>query len=121
MAEKGFEFARHERLRKRADYLRLYARGQKVFGRHLVLYLEPGALPCSRLGITVSRKVGRPVVRNRIKRQLREIFRRQKRFLRPACDLVVNVKRSAATASFRDLSEDFLEALGPWLREDDAP
>jgi ribonuclease P protein component len=48
-----------------------------------------------RLGITVSRKVGSAVVRNRVKRQVREWFRVERRRLRPAIDLVV-IGRSAA-------------------------
>jgi ribonuclease P protein component len=65
-----------------------------------------------RLGISVPKRVGTAVVRNRVRRRLREIFRRSPTlFLPDSASLVVNARPSAAAVSFRELSEDFETAV----------
>lgn len=76
------------RLRKSADFKRVQAAGQKIVTPHLIIYIAPapalGAEPvAARLGLTVSSRVGGSVERNRVKRRLRELFRR----LRPRLPL----------------------------------
>jgi len=66
-----------------------------------------------RLGLSVPRRVGTATVRNRVKRRLRETFRRNRpAFAGRSFRLVVNARPSAGTASFAELSGDFLEAVG---------
>ncbi len=82
----------HDRLR-RADFLRATRRGRRVetgYFRVFVLRREDGGP--TRLGITVTRKVGKAVLRNRIKRLVREWFRQRDQGM-DACDLIVVVKR----------------------------
>jgi ribonuclease P protein component len=78
-------------------------RGRRVAGRNLVLYAwkasEPAREGNARLGITVSKKVGGAVVRNRVKRWLRESYRRMAA-LPPGMDLVVIAKPGSATSDF---------------------
>lgn len=69
------------RLARPADFKRVYARGRSWAYRVLVLYRAPNELPVSRFGISVSRRIGSAVVRNRTKRRLREV-------LRPLCEKV---------------------------------
>lgn len=109
-------FSRNERLRKRKEFLEVYNRGSKTGARHFYLYFLEQGTEVSRLGITVSRKTGKTVIRNRIKRRLREIFRRNKSFICPPCDLVVNARRSAGQASFQELEEDFLKLVNQWSK-----
>jgi ribonuclease P protein component len=87
-------FPRAARVRKRADYLAIQNRGRRVSGSHLLLFGQPGR---GRLGITVSRKVGGAVVRNRLKRWIRECWRRH-RPERSAVDIVVVARPQAAQA-----------------------
>lgn len=61
--------------------------------------------------MAVSRKVGKAVVRNKVRRRLREIFRLAQNDLLHPCDVVVVARTSAATASFEDLRRHFLRAL----------
>jgi ribonuclease P protein component len=103
-------FSRDDRLRKRRDFEECYASGIRVSGRHLQVFLLPRGKDV-RLGLSVPRRVGEAVLRNRVRRRLREIFRRnRKAFTGRAGSLVVNVRPSAASASFGELSEDFLSA-----------
>ncbi len=110
-------YSRDERLRKRAKFLEVYRLGEKVRGRYFFLYFLRNNLPYSRLGITVTRKLGKTVKRNRIKRRLREIYRKNKKLVLPPCDLVINVTHSAVGASYRDLERDFLGTVGQWARK----
>ena len=66
----------------------------------------------TRLGITVTRKVGKAVARNRIKRLVREVFRRQHQHLRAGLDMVWIAKRSAAEVSYVDVEADCLALIG---------
>ncbi len=65
---------RQGRLTRSAEFDAVYRRGRSAASRHLVAYSFPSGQSEARLGIAVSRKVGGAVVRNRIKRQLREAF-----------------------------------------------
>ena len=104
-----------QRIRSRGDFKRTYAQGRKVFGRTLVLFLRPNGLPVARLGVTVTRRVGTAVVRYRLRRRVREVFRRGPR--PPAGhDLVVNVRESAAAAPFQELEADYARTLARAIR-----
>jgi len=108
-------FSRDDRLRKRREFEECYASGVRVSGRHVqvfVLSSGVGAPARPRLGISVPRRVGRAVARNRVRRRLREIFRRGRAvFGGRAASIVVNARPSAAKAPFRELSEDFTAAI----------
>lgn len=110
-------FSKEERLRKRKEYLKVYGQGDKVQAAHIVLYVLENCLPHHRLGITVSRKIGGAVVRSRVKRRFREIFRTNKQAIPPGYDLVINVRRSAAVTPYQELKEDFLKAIQRWERK----
>ena len=107
-------FSRDDRLRQRREFEECYASGVRVSGRHVQVFLlpGPGTTTKTRLGISVPKRVGNAVVRNRVRRRLREIFRRTRVIPPPrSLSLVVNVRPSAAGASFADLSEDFTQAV----------
>jgi len=119
--DQGHGFSKAERLRKRREFLGVYERGDKIRSTYFVLYMLENGRPHHRLGITVSRKIGRAVVRNRIKRRLREIFRANKQAIYPHCDLVVNAKRSAARAHNQQIQEDILKGILRWKQKADPP
>lgn len=101
-----------ERLRRRADYLRCYRTGRRRHGALAILYFVPNELGHPRLGITASRKVGPAVVRQRIKRRIKEVYRRWKdRGKLPALDLVVHLKPEARQADFQALKAELLRLL----------
>lgn len=117
-------FSRDDRLRKRREFEECYASGVRVSGRHLLLFLlqrtAPGNAPSSqprpRLGISVSKRVGGAVIRNRVRRRLREIFRRSRElFGTHAADLVVNARPSASDATFEELAQEYRSLLAKSL------
>lgn len=108
---------RDQRLRRRADYLRCYRRGRRRHGRLAILYFVPNQLHHPRLGITASRKVGKAVVRHRLKRRVKEVYRRWKERDRlPAVDLVVHLKPAASASDFPTLRKELLGLLASLLR-----
>jgi ribonuclease P protein component len=98
---------RGRRLRRRSEYLRIYDNGRRLHGRLLVLFVSPGGGSAPRLGITVTRKAGGAVVRNRLKRCVREAFRRAvAAHALPPLDVVVNVSPRAAGAPYEELESE---------------
>lgn len=100
------------RLRKRREFLRVQHGGQKHHTRHFLVFVAPPPPPDAaslglpslvRLGITVTRKVGSAVVRNRIKRLVREAFRRKRGEFASACDMVWVAKQNAATVRYAEV------------------
>ena len=98
-----FGFGKHERLLSTKDYERVYAEGRKIVEEWAVLYYARNQLPHCRLGITISRKMGKAVSRNRIKRRLKEAFRLNKHKLSPGYDLTVVVRKKAMDLSFHEI------------------
>jgi ribonuclease P protein component len=98
----GEGLPRARRVRKRAEYLAIQGGGRRLNGDHYMLFArraegEPGP---ARLGVTVSRKVGGSVVRNKVKRWVRETCRRMQGELPAGLDLVVVARPSAARAGY---------------------
>jgi ribonuclease P protein component len=87
-------FPATQRVRKRSEFLEIQAHGRRVSTPRFVLlvHARDGASATPRWGITVSRKVGGAVVRNRAKRVLREAFRATRDLWPPDCDVVVVVR-----------------------------
>ena len=90
-------------------FRRLYARGRSAANRNLVLYCRQNGQACNRVGYTISAKMGHAVARNRIRRQLREIYRLHEAQFRPGYDLVVVVRVRGMQASFQELTQAYLQ------------
>ena len=102
-------FSHIERIRRRADYQQVYERGARVHGRYLTLFALSNALPVGRLGIAATRKLGGAVERNRAKRLIREVFRRNK--IAQGFDVVVIPKRELLDATLNVLEADYRTLL----------
>lgn len=107
--ERGSErFGRERRLRSQADFARVRKEGRTVSGTFLMLGyarrarggdaagVQPPAL--TRVGFTVGKRVGNAVMRNRVRRRLREVMRRRWQAIAPAWDLVVVARPPAGSA-----------------------
>jgi ribonuclease P protein component len=105
-----FRLVKDDRLLKRADFVALSEAGRRVHAGLFLALVAPNHVGRPRLGITVSRKVGGAVQRNRIKRQVRECFRLNRRRLDLSGDIAVIARSGAAALSNREL-RDAIEAL----------
>ena len=88
-------------------FRRLYHTGA-VANSHLVLYARSNRLDCNRVGITVSKKLGHAVVRNRVRRRLREVYRLNEELFQPGWDIVVVARSKAVDATFDKLTKSYL-------------
>jgi ribonuclease P protein component len=101
-----------DRLRKRFEFGRARDQGRRVHTQSFVLLLRPNQLDRSRLGLTVSHKVGNAVRRNRIKRLLREVFRQHRSLFPAAADVVVIAKPGCSAEGFSQVHGELGRASG---------
>ena len=90
-------------------FRRAYNRGKSAADSRLALYVRRNGQKANRLGLTVSTKVGRAVVRNRVRRRLREIYRLHEDTLAPGCDVVIVARVRAASSDYHQLEHSFLK------------
>ena len=99
-----FGFGKALRLRRRAEFLTIQKRGRKSHSANFVVCSVTHSPAClSRFGFSVSRRVGNSVVRNRVKRRLREFIRLNRRELPATRDYVVIAKPGAANLTYAAL------------------
>ncbi len=100
------------RLSRSADFDRIFRQGRSHAGRELVLYVFPREHDTPpRLGLSVSRKVGGAVERNKVKRLLREAFASEGSRLPPGSDVVVVARTEARALAEREGLEGIRRAL----------
>ena len=90
-------------LTKKAQFGLVYDKGRSWVSNTVVMRALPNGLGLSRYGFTVSRRVGKAVVRNRVKRLLREILRQTR--LQPGWDIIFIARASAARTSYAGLEK----------------
>ena len=91
-----------------SDFRRIFNRGKSAVSPCVVVYCRKNRLGRNRLGLTVSKKIGKAVVRNRIRRRLREIIRLNGASLRQGYDLILVARSRAVSADYRRLETDVL-------------
>lgn len=104
--------SRSSRLKKKGDFARARARGQRVVCGCLIANALPQTKnPISRLGVVTSKHIGMAVVRARARRLLREVYRVHQHDLGQSVDLVLVARSSIVGKMFVDVERDFLRAL----------
>ncbi|KEO81222.1 hypothetical protein EL26_22050 [Tumebacillus flagellatus] len=103
---------RIHRLTDKRDFQRVFHHGHSFANRYLVLYyLKTPTNPAFRVGFSVSKKVGKAVTRNRVKRLLREAFRLEKEKVTESYDFVVIARPSAAELDFHTIRQNVQHLL----------
>ncbi|MCA9545736.1 MAG: ribonuclease P protein component [Myxococcales bacterium] len=106
----GEGFPKRLRLRRRGAFLAVQRGGRRVSTSHFVVYGRGNRGRPARIGITVSRKVGNAVVRNRVKRLVREAFRRHQHALPQGVDYVMVARQGRPALSYAVVAEELLDA-----------
>lgn len=107
----GHSFSKSSRLLRRAEFRRVYEEGQRRSASLCTVFLRSNGRATTRLGITVPARVGKAVLRNRIKRRLREVFRLNLAAIPTGWDIVVNPRAQVAQAEFKKLQFEFLRLM----------
>lgn len=90
------------------DFRFLYKRGKSAVSPVLAIYAKKTKNTSNRIGITVSTKVGKAVVRNRVRRRIREAYRiNEGRFI-DGCDVIIVARVRASSVSFNDIEKNLL-------------
>ncbi len=111
MPAAGARFPKSSRLLKHADFDHVYQNGKRQFSGHMTVFALRRDAGAPRVGLTVGRALGGAVVRNRIKRRLREAIRRHLQALPGPVDLVINPKKSVLTLDFAELETEVARAF----------
>ena len=106
-----FSFSKKERLLKRREFLNLHRFGDRHYTKHFICILKQNGLHIKRLGVTASKKTGSAVIRNRIKRLIREFFRLNKGFLPEGYDILIIAKKNAINCDLWTIEEEIGEIV----------
>src|SRR5216110_1337773 len=107
----GMTFPREARLVGRGEFDAVYRAGKRRSSSHFTVFFRANTLPQSRFGVSIKKALGGAVVRNRIRRRLREIVRCHRREIPVGWDIVIHPKSMAARAPFLALASDLLRLL----------
>lgn len=101
-------FPKKLRLLRRNEFRRVYEEGKRRSAPLCTVFCRSNGLPQSRLGLTVPASVGNAVLRNRLRRRVREVFRLNQASIPGGWDIVVNPRRDAARAPFTRLAGELM-------------
>ncbi|MEQ1473279.1 MAG: ribonuclease P protein component [Candidatus Acidiferrum sp.] len=104
-------FPRAARLVRRGDFDAVYRAGRRRSSAHFVVFFRANQLPLSRFGFSIKKALGGAVVRNRIRRRLREAVRCHRLEIPPGWDMVIHPKNVVARSAHTTLTADLLRLL----------
>src|SRR5271163_4471844 len=105
------DFPREARLVRRGDFDAVYRAGKRRSSSHFTVFFRANQLPVSRFGFSIKKALGGAVVRNRIRRRIREIVRCHRAEIPAGWDVVIHPKSSVARAEFVALTADLVRML----------
>ena len=96
---------------RRGEFDAVYRSGKRRSSAHFTVFLRANQMECSRYGFSIKKALGGAVVRNRIRRRVREIVRCHRQEIPAGWDIVIHPKSSAAKAQFVTLTAELLRLL----------
>jgi ribonuclease P protein component len=107
-------YRRADRILSRTDFLRVQREGKRVHTPHFVIMVLPAET--QRLGITITRRAAGAVGRNRVKRLVREVYRRERVLFPPAAELVLVARTGADRLDYATVRDEVSKVKGALLR-----
>jgi ribonuclease P protein component len=105
------DFPRECRIVRRSEYDLVYREARRRSSRQFTLFVRPNGLPISRFGWSIKKALGNAVVRNRIRRRLREIVRMHRHEMGAGWDVVIHPRATVAKAEFAALVEELVKLV----------
>ena len=99
-------------IKKNSDFQKVYRTGNSHANRQLVMYVMRAENRDTRIGISVSKKVGNSIVRHRLTRLIRESFRLHRDILETGLDIVVVARAAAKESDYKTIERAFLHLCG---------
>jgi ribonuclease P protein component len=94
-------------LKKNYEFSRVFNKGLFYVGRHIVVYAFPNRQSINRIGISVSKKAGKAVIRNKKKRLIREVYRHYEDFILKGYDIVIAARGGETVFKYSELLKEF--------------
>jgi len=107
-----YTFSRSERLRKSSDFDRVYSSGKRFTSSTLTVIFDASPVGATRVGLSVGRRIGKAVVRNRVKRLLREAFRLNKHRVKKGYDIILVARKGVEELNFRQVEALVMDLFG---------
>ena len=107
----SLRFPRKARLVRKSEFDEVYRGGKRRSGSHFTVFVRASGQPNCRFGFSIKRALGGAVVRNRIRRRLREAVRLHLEEISPGWDIVIHPKSNVAAARFAELTAELLKLL----------
>jgi len=108
----GLTFPREARLVRRGAFDAVYRAGKRLSSSHFTVFVRANELALSRFGFSIKKALGGAVVRNRIRRRVREMVRCHRQEIPAGWDIVIHPKNTVAKAPFTALAQELLRVLG---------
>ncbi|WP_298831684.1 ribonuclease P protein component [uncultured Planococcus sp.] len=102
---------KHQRIKKNKEFQQIFKKGKSFANRQFIVYVMKNEQPEFRLGLSVSKKVGNAVARNRIKRYIRQTFLELKDDLLPNADYIIIARPQAASLDFHESKKSLEHVL----------
>ncbi|HZK33387.1 MAG TPA: ribonuclease P protein component [Tissierellaceae bacterium] len=99
------------RLRSNMEFKKVYKYGKNYWNRNLILYVKKNDLGYTRVGYSITTKIGNSVVRNRIRRQMKEIYRLNFNLIKNNYDLIFIPKKNVVGISYDELESAMIHIM----------
>ena len=99
------------RIRKNMEFKNIYKVGKNYWNRNLILYVKKNGLNETRVGYTITKKIGNAVTRNKIRRRMKEIYRLHFHNIKEGYDLVFIAKRGVKDIPYKELEGSMIHIL----------
>ena len=90
------------------EFKKVYSGGKNYWNKYLIIYVRKNNLNYTRIGYSISKKVGNSVVRNKIRRRMKEIYRLKLNKIKEGYDIIIIPKRNAVNISYLELESAML-------------
>lgn len=99
------------RLRNSREFKKIYSGGKNYWNRNLILYVKKNHMENSRVGYSITKKIGNSVVRNKIRRRMKEIYRLNFDNIKDGYDLIFIPKKNIVDISYREMESAMIHIL----------
>ena len=99
------------KIKKKTEYDYIYKTGKKIHSKYVIVFIKQNSFPFNRFGIVTSKKIGKAVVRNKVRRQIRAIMKKYLGKIKTHYDIVIVTRYNIKDSSFQILERDLINVF----------